>query len=311
MMNVSKVLRRKTAWAVAVYIQDRLEFPPVGRPAVLLPSKKLLRTPWDIHTRADPFLVLENDKLFLFYEAQAADEPGEIVAAEITHSGCVPLGTVLKEPFHLSYPAVIRRHGAMYLLPECQGSGEMRLYEFSEFPMKAAYCRTLLQGQYADPTPVEHQGTLFIFATTHRGLELFFMDDIRKGELVPHPSNPITNDPRWRRCGGAPFIMNGDLVRPAQNCSRAYGENLSLMKIEVMTKDAYQETLRDQDVFGRTDNWNSEGSHHVSVVSLHKGVAVAIDGQTYDHYIHKFLTRGWMLATGTRGGAPGTGSKPS
>ena len=296
-MTLSQLLRRRTAWASAIFFQNQLTLPPTGAATYLMPSKKLLRGPRHVHTRADPFLFVEAGQLTMFYETQVADDFGKIAAVRVDRSGLTPLGTVLAEPFHLSYPAVFRYRGALYMMPECQGSGELRLYRFDRFPQRLTLARTLLLGRFADPSPMIVGDTLFVFATTARGLELFFTDDLLGGTLEPHPLNPLTDDPAVSRCGGIPFHLHDHLVRPAQNCAASYGANLSLMRIEVVTKTAYCESPYKTDIFSGEFRWNSEGSHHVSIAQLDKGVAVAIDGQRYDYFIHKIVTRAWLTMT--------------
>ena len=104
-MSLSRLLRRTTAWASAVYLQDRLTLPPSGAPSHLFASKRLLRGPRHVHTRADPFLFAHGGRLYLFLEKQAGEEPGWIDGYVAGEDGrFAPLGEILREDFHLSYP---------------------------------------------------------------------------------------------------------------------------------------------------------------------------------------------------------------
>lgn len=299
-MNFSQLFRRKTCWATAIYLQDQLIIPLLIPPNYLLDSKKLIRGPKHKHTKADPFLFLEDGRLFILYETQAADDFGVIEAAEITQTGILYLGVILQECFHLSYPSLIRYRDEIYMIPECQGSNELRLYRFTKFPREPIYVRTLLRGRFADPSPVIVDNTLFIFTTTQRGLEIFYTDDLSCGALYSHPSNPISTDPRLSRCGGIPFTVEGKLIRPAQDGSRYYGSNVVLMRIDLITKHDYVETLYKDNVFLCDQNWNSEGGHHISVAKLPNGFAIAVDGQTYDYLVHKLFMRVWLTIAGKR-----------
>jgi len=301
-MNVSRLLRRKTAWAIGIYRQDRVTLPPEGQPSLLMQSRKLVRGPRHIHTRADPFLHVQDDRLYVLYETQSADDYGKIEAAQIVGDKLVSLGLILEEPFHLSYPAIFEHDEIVYLMPECQESGELRLYRFDEFPRRPVFVRTLMTGKFADPSPYMVGETLFIFATTSNGLELFYTDDWIDGQLQAHPMNPIVTGARSERCGGTPFLIDGVLVRPAQNCQNLYGENLGLMRIEQLTKETYSETPYRSDIFKKDLPWNKEGGHHVSVAAYEDEVIVAVDGQAYDYYFHKLVTRAWMMATRRRRG---------
>lgn len=290
-MEFSKLLRRKTAWATAIFLQDVLTIPPIGEPAHLLSSKKLFRAPTSPHTRADPFLFNQNGRLFLFYETQAGDDYGRIEAAEVTHNELKPIGTVLAESFHVSYPAVFEMDGEVYMLPESQGAGEMRLYRFTRFPDRIEFVRTLMPGQFADPSPLVIDETLYIFATNDFGLQLYVLEDIIAGSPVLHPASPITNERDLRRCGGAPFTLKGQLVRPAQAFRRRYGDDLSLLAIEHLSPTQYSERPFRMNICDRRHGWDAQGGHHVSTAKFGERWAVAVDGQAYDYYIHKIISR--------------------
>jgi hemin uptake protein HemP len=289
-MSLSKLLRRTTAWATAVYFQDRLVLPPSGEPARLFPSKKLLRGPGHVHTRADPFLFAHCGRLYLFIEKQAGEAPGWIDGFVAGDDGRFEsLGEILREAFHLSYPFVFAAGEHIYLLPESEAAGEVRLYRFDDFPHAPRLFRTLLTGRYVDPSLVEVDGHWFLFATSARGLELFHTDDIVHGALLPHPASPITSDPRFARCGGVPIRHEGRLLRPAQNGTGLYGGNLSLLEITAISPTAYAERLYQADIFDGSAPWNRQGGHHLSVAPFRSGIAVAVDGQAWDHYVHKIV----------------------
>lgn len=104
-MSLGSFFRRGTSWSTAIYLQPALTLPPLGEPDHLLRGNAPLRLPWSSHTRADPFLFVRDDRLYLFYESQVADDFGRIDCAEIDGHRIRHLGTVLAEPFHLSYPS--------------------------------------------------------------------------------------------------------------------------------------------------------------------------------------------------------------
>jgi hypothetical protein len=289
-MSLSTLLRRTTAWATAIYFQDRLTLPPLGAPARVFASKRLLRGPQHVHTRADPFLFAHGGCLYLFLEKQAGQEAGWIDGYVAGEDGrFTPLGEILREDFHLSYPYVFCEGEHIYLLPESEAAGEVRLYRFENFPRTPRFARTLLTGRYVDPSLVKVDGLWFLFATSARGLELFHTDDLVGGTLRLHPASPITADPRFARCGGAPIWHEGRLLRLAQNGSGLYGGNLSLLEITAISPTDYAETLHQADIFDGSSPWNRQGGHHLSVAPFRGGLAVAIDGQVYDYYLHKIV----------------------
>lgn len=293
-MDLSKLLRRKTAWTSAIFLRDSVKLPLTGLPDYLLDSRQLFRSPTAPHTRADPFVFSHRERTVVFYETQVGDDPGRIEAAEISPSRLILLGPVLIEPFHLSYPAVFEVNGQLYLLPETQAAGELRLYRFRRFPDKIEFVRTLARGYYADPSPLLIGGMLYIFATSERGLELFMLHDVETGTLRLHAASPITDERDLRRCGGLPFLIDGRLVRPSQAFKRIYGDDLTLLAIDAITPTDYRERVLARNVVDRAHTWSAQGGHHVSVARCGQQWAIAVDGQAFDYYINKLVSRAML-----------------
>lgn len=295
-------------WSTAVYEADSGFLPgdPLVSPKLVLNSKSLWRPlRQHVHTRADPFLLAVGEELFLFLEAQAAGSPGRIEAYKTADlEEWTPVGEVLREPHHVSYPAVFRAGSSYFMIPESAGAGEVALYRFEDFPGGLKKVRTLLTGEYVDTSPIEVSGLWYLFTTSRRGLEIFYTDDIETGALQPHPLNPITNDPRYRRCGGLPVRYGTQgLLRLSQDCSERYGGNLNVLKIEELSPTAYRETVWRESIFDCSSAWNALGGHHLSVAQFRGSAAVAVDGQHHDYYVHKFsgLIGGALRRLGTRG----------
>jgi hypothetical protein len=277
-------------WSTAVYREEEDYRPerPLRSLSMLLDTKKAPRGPGHVHTYADPFLFAHGEALYLFVEAQPAGCAGHIEAWVTSDlRDWTPLGAILQEPHHLSYPCVFLEAGAVYMLPESSAAGEVRLYRFERFPEGLVPFRTLLSGSYVDTSPVKLDGTWYFFTTSERGLEIHFTRSLEEGELRPHPMNPVTADPRYRRCGGAPLRFGGDLYRPAQDASERYGGDLHLMKIETLSETHYAETRVSTALVERSRSWSSLGGHHVSAASFRGRTAVAVDGQQRDAFSQK------------------------
>ena len=297
-------LRPRTSWSTAVYLQPTLELPVHGEPSLLLSTRRRWRGPGHTHTKADPFLFAHGGKLYLFHESQWLDEPGVIEAHVLDDGQWRSLGTILSEPFHLSYPVVFAIGDDVFLLPETKEAGAVRLYRFEEFPRRPVLHHCLLEGRFADPSPAFIDGRWYLFATSDRGLELFVTDDLVNGKFVPHPASPVVTDPRHARCGGVPLRIGEHWYRPAQDAKLRFGGDLALMRIDRIDPGHYAETPTSLRPFALDQAWNSQGGHHLDIATCPggHGVAIAVDGQTADHYAHKLITRAWMVLTGYRRG---------
>ena len=286
------LLRRNTLWNMAVYALRSESLPPGGEPIKLWHNKVLWRGPLHIHTRADPFLYVRGGELYLFNEAMAGNGPGWIEGYKSADlENFEALGPILRESGHMSYPFVFEAHGDVLLIPETLHAMEVALYRFEAFPFGVHKLRTLFGGDYVDSSAIEVGSHWFLFTTSlSRGLHLFVTDDIVHGQLSAHPMNPITRDPRFERCGGAPLVLDGKLYRPAQNCAETYGGNLSLMEVIEISPTSYEERLARQDIFRLERAWMSEGAHHVSMAEFKGKRVVAIDGKELDHLVvHKIV----------------------
>ncbi|MDQ3086109.1 MAG: hypothetical protein M3Q67_04825 [Actinomycetota bacterium] len=62
-----------------------------------------------------------------------------------------------------------------------------------------------------------------------------------EGPWVAHAANPVKIDVRSARPGGTPFVHRGELYRPAQDCSRAYGGRVVVNRVTRLTPQEFAE----------------------------------------------------------------------
>jgi len=196
---------------------------------------------------ADPFPFIWQNRSFIFVEDYAhAAGKATISVVEIAPDGHASMPReVLAEPYHLSYPQVFARDGAIWMLPEGSGGGELVLYRAEQFPDHWVRDTILFSGrQLSDATLLEHDGRLWLFATDRDGhgstsdtLVVFFATDLR-GPWVAHPMNPITIDRAAARPGGS-FVRSGNTVLlPVQDGRLGYGGGLGLAELLELTTSA-------------------------------------------------------------------------
>jgi hypothetical protein len=73
-------------------------------------------------------------------------------------------------------------------------------------------------------------------------LYLWWADDLT-GPWTPHPLNPVKTDVRSARPAGTPFIHDGRLYRPAQDCVDGYGSAVALCEVTTLTPTAFEERV--------------------------------------------------------------------
>lgn len=210
---------------------------------------------------ADPFpLPAANGTLALLAENGDGSPPYKGHLSRITFrptGDVVSVDDALIAPEHLSFPFLFEDNGERYCLPECFQSGELRAYRDVDGIWKPD---AVLLGNVAAVDPVLHHvdGVWWLFCcdrrhddTTH--LYLYSANDWR-GPYTPHPLNPVKSDVRSSRPAGALIDVDGELFRPAQDCSLRYGGALSVQRITTLSRTNYAEETAfklSPDAFGR------------------------------------------------------------
>ena len=83
--------------------------------------------------------------------------------------------------------------------------------------------------------------------------------DSLEGTWTEHPRSPVVSDVRRARPAGRLFFAGGKLIRPSQDCARAYGYGLVFSEIVRLNETEYEER-----VIGRiTPDWlaGNQGTH--------------------------------------------------
>jgi hypothetical protein len=149
---------------------------------------------------------------------------------------------------HLSYPQPIEDAGRLLLLPESHQARQVVLLRPEPFPTRWVVDRVLLDDfAGVDCTPVQHDGRWWLFCADNDDRDqdklFLFMADRLDGPWQPHPQNPVKVDCRSSRPGGRPFLHDGVLYRPAQDCSQTYGGALVVNRVLELTPDRFAEEV--------------------------------------------------------------------
>jgi hypothetical protein len=222
-----------------------------------VPLAEILRTglleplTWHDHPNrstylADPF-PWPGTGLLLCEEMPLAGGVGTIVACEPTQDGLRPVRTVLETGRHHSYPCTFVDRDATYMLPEATDRGATTLYFLAPDGNLTPSVSIGAGLRLADPTLFRHEGRYWIAATdldigAHDNLCLFHADHLT-GPWQPHRLWPVKRDITGSRPAGPPFVVDGQLYRPAQDCAATYGAGIALCRVDVLTPDAFRESL--------------------------------------------------------------------
>jgi hypothetical protein len=200
---------------------------------------------------ADPFPIKVGDKYFIFVEELIYKrEKAHISVIEIDKHGVVkdPV-KVLERDYHLSYPFILEWQGEYYMIPETSDNKTVELYRCVSFPSEWELQKVLLESDNpTDATLTEIDGVWWMFVSIGASgvsknwdeLHLFYSGS-PLGPWRPHRRNPVKSDVRNSRPAGRLFRVNGDLYRPAQDCSRHYGYGMSINRVIQVTPDEFYE----------------------------------------------------------------------
>ncbi len=199
---------------------------------------------------ADPFLFEKDSRTFLFLEDLRYSQGRAIISCcELDADGTPgPVFEVLRRPYHLSYPFLFEHQGEIYMIPETKENRTVELYRATNFPSEWALESVLLSDVHAvDATIHQADGKYWMFAGISNGrysncdeVGIFFSDTL-KGPWTPHPLNPVVSDVRRARPAGAFFRDQGRLIRPSQDCSKAYGYALVFSEVITLSETSYEE----------------------------------------------------------------------
>ena len=197
---------------------------------------------------ADPFGVLRDGELTILCEHFLRGKGwGSIASIEpIRESAVRPVPVDIGPPVHCSYPFLFEHRGEIFCVPETRAAREVGLYRAVEFPARWTKVATLLRDvAAADSTVFEYGGFWWLACIDHDEggpacLHLWYAAD-PIGPWVRHPGNPVKTDIRSSRPAGTPFVYQGALFRPAQDCSSDYGKRVIINRVTCITPTAFAE----------------------------------------------------------------------
>lgn len=196
----------------------------------------VVKNPYKEKWFADPF-ILEEDECSIHFLVEEFDK--NVGRGRIAHiivdkkkdvvTDCI---IVLEKPTHLSFPAIYRMEGKIYVHPENYASGKSFIYEYdrisdslinpiiiSEKPLTDAIITVASKGYklYATLGTNPNGSELSVFNSN------LFLGTYEEKGIEQYPNNTA-------RMAGYMIETKDGFVRPAQNCDGAYGKNVIFYK---------------------------------------------------------------------------------
>ncbi len=200
----------------------------------------------DFRFIADPFGLWRDGRLYIFCEYyDYRVKRGTIrYFAYDANLALLDQGEALNLRHHLSFPILIEDGGEVYMLPEGYQSGVLSLYRARRFPDDWEKVAELLPHPVIDPAIVRHEGKWWLFHTLpgdrqFEELHIACADSLL-GPWRLHPGNPVHVSRTSARPGGTPFLLDGKLHLPTQDCDGGYGRAISLLRIDDLTGQTFK-----------------------------------------------------------------------
>lgn len=177
---------------------------------------------------ADPFLIEDDGKTYLFFERYDYKK-GNIAFMQIYLSkfGETPSvmfsepKDILIEPWHMSFPSVIKHRGQFYMTPERCLAGSLWIYKATRFPDIWTQHRLVATGRFDDPIIRIFDNKVQVWATEENKLVVW-----EAGSLDSENWRVIKREDKPCMRNAGHFI--GDL-RPTQDCVPTYGRAMKIM----------------------------------------------------------------------------------
>ena len=203
---------------------------------------------------ADPFVISNDNDTYLFFEWFSNKNGKADLAMAKKSENFEVYHKIARFPEHRSYPYVFDYQGQIYCIPEANKTNKISLYRFDND--RLTFDCDLLEGKFVDTTLFIHNDRFYLFTTPqthpHTHLFIFVADDLR-GPYRPHYNNPVKVDCSNSRMAGKIQNIDGELIRPAQNSTRHYGESITLNKIIQLNEYQYiEEAIKDIKPFNNT-----------------------------------------------------------
>ena len=291
-----RIFKKNEDFGIAVYESDLFSFDHIQDQRLIL--KRDIDSVWwkwkPMLTQAYPFLFVKGDTLYLFLEKVYAGirEWGRIAMVKTTDlvHWSEPVD-VLSLSYHLSFPFVFEDNGIVYMIPESNEADAVCLYQANDDLTEFALVRKLVEQprtkdicfNYCDSHILKKDGVYYLFTSvSYRwkyDLELYYSDDLLKGEFQKHPMSPVCQGNEYGRCGGSVIYLDDNYYRITQDCHARYGENVSVMKIDDISKENYLEVLYKRNIFKTGSNLYRDGVHQLNIVKFQGKYIYAADFQ--------------------------------
>lgn len=244
---------------------------------------------------ADPFPIHHGSDDYLFAEMMDYHKIyGQIVVARISKGKIKSFKTVIREPFHMSFPNVFEFQGVFYMIPETYQAKQVRLYRCVSFPYQWVLDCVLCEGvELVDHALYISGHSLLMLSydisNQQQKTVVFTIDLYEKKMKQIYPVGPISQE----RAGGTIFEIDNVKYRAIQDCVNCYGDFLKIYRIDELSENRIEEhfvkSIHAKDI-SFSENRGIDHIHTYNVSDTYE----AIDFNYRKIYPNKVFIRLWQ-----------------
>ena len=239
MNPIKKLYKNLTNWRWEIgFLDNTLEGIVKGEPLRV----NWVQLPFKDRWFADPFILDVTDDEIIVLGEEFADNVlrgrlGKMVIDRKSYS-LKSWKIILDLPTHLSFPAIIRKNGKIYLYPENSASGKLTIYEYNQQTDELSPVRVLSDEPLTDAIYTEaFDGRKILFSTQIPKSNTNILDirewDEKQKRFVK--IDEIVAEEKTGRMAGDIFKIDGKIYRPAQESNYEYGHSTEIQ--EIICKD--------------------------------------------------------------------------
>ncbi len=192
---------------------------------------------------ADPFVIKTKRDTYIFFEWYSYTKGKADLSVALKSEDFKIYHKISSFKEHRSYPFVFEHKDIIYCLPEAYNTNTLTLYKFNEDSLSLEKDIDLLSGfPIVDATLLYHNDKWFIFLvnqkTSHTHLEIYISNEL-KGKYKAYFNNPVMIDCSKARPAGKIFVLDDKMLRPSQNCTEHYGQEITLEEIIQLTDNNF------------------------------------------------------------------------
>lgn len=244
-MNLFKKIYKQyteNGWCIG-FIDNSLEEVISGKEL----TYKWVKLPFRNRWFADPFIldVTEIEIILLCEEFDFMIRRGRIAKVVIDrHNFSLKSWKIILDlSTHLSFPAIIRKNGAIYVYPENSESGSSTIYEYDTVAEKMIPIHEICDEPLTDAIFTEVFDSRKLLFCTQRPnpntntLDIRELDEKSKKFLKVGAVDAVE---KTGRMAGDVFEVGGKFYRPAQESNHTYGHSVVIQKIQYTSEKTFK-----------------------------------------------------------------------